>query len=123
MPNFSSEYGGSSNPVQGGNIHYATVVKVVSGGEVYVNVPALGLTSQNTAVLNDYSNSRLRVGERVICAFVDGGKSELVVLGPVNRKFRAFPTYSQYEALLDRVEELEGLVTALQTQLNVHTHN
>lgn len=122
MPDFSSKVGGSSNPVAGGGLHYGTVVKVLAGGEAILNVPALGITTQNCPVVNDYSNWRIRVGEKVICGFVDGGKSELVVLGPVNRRYRSFPTYAQYEALVARVEDLEATVASLQAQLNTHTH-
>ena len=118
---YTSRAGGASSPEPGGNLYYATVASVANG-KLRVNVPMLGFVSTPCDYLNGYGNDRYAAGERVVVGFLEGGKQHLVVFGRVNHRHIVFPSYSQYTALLERVEELEAQVSALAVQLSTHSH-
>lgn len=88
-------------PLQEGGIHLG-VVRQVSGNQVFVEVPSVqsrfafgpclvvaNRVTTTTTELNGYLTSVTteivppQVGDRVVCAFLDNEKTELIVLGRV----------------------------------------
>lgn len=135
--NFISQQSGASHPLQPGGIYLGTVAGI-NGRKLRISVEHIGITVETSFVAARSPKEPFRKGDRVVCAFLNLEKNDLVVLGHVNRNWDVFTlqTFSnilqsritaleeEVESLSSRLTNAETAITALQTgKANVvHTH-
>jgi len=118
MAGFVSAASGASHPEPGGGIYIGTVTHVGSTRRVAVKVPMLGITITDCSVVFSTPKQPLKVNERVLCAFIDHNKNNLVVIGALDRSYDVFALQTYAASLDNRIDALESQVSTLQSQVS-----
>lgn len=112
----------SSHPMRPGRFYSATVTSVTAQGAVNVNIQELGINVGPVIPLGTTALNKCAKGDSVQCTFSDEFASKVVVFGPNNIKADVFASKELFEALIDRVDQLEAQLDALQASFNGHSH-
>jgi len=103
----------SSHPSSGIGVFTGTVISIVNG-KPNINVEGLGAPFSDVEYLGNTNTVQFKIGDRVLCTFINQKTEELVILGPMNKKIDVFSTVVKFNALVDKLEaEINAVRAAL----------
>lgn len=109
---------GSQHPFRGGGLFLGRVVSVDSSNRVSVRLPTLGLSLRSCPVLNTTPTLFMKVGDSVVCAFLENDNQDVVVLGRINIALDVFATKTEFAALTSVVQGLNSALTSLEARVS-----
>lgn len=121
-PDIVSRDKASSHPMRPGRFYTATVTSVTPSGAVNAYVGDLNITIGPVIPLGTTALNKCAKGDSVQCTFSDEFASKVIIFGPNNIKGDVFASKELFEALIDRVDQLEAQVDALEASFNGHSH-
>lgn len=109
----------SNHPSSGVGVFTGVVLSVVNG-RPNINVEGLGAPFRDVEYIGNTNTVQFRVGDRVLCTFVNQKTEELVILGPINKKVDVFSTVVKFNELVDKLQaEINTLRTSMTPPLPV----
>lgn len=107
----------SSHPSSGIGVFTGTVLSIVNG-KPNIKVEGLGASFNDVEYLGNTKTVQFKIGDKVLCTFVNQKTEELVILGPVNKKIDVFSTVVKFNTLIDEVEsQLNAIRTSMDPPL------
>lgn len=87
-----------------------------------VSIPALGIGVGPVLPVGTTPLNKLAAGDTVHCTFTDEFFNNVIVFGSSKIKEDVFASKELFEALIDRVDQLESQLDALQSAFEGHGH-
>lgn len=111
---FLNKNNGAAHPFAGGGVWKGIVVGVGTTNTVSVRIPLLSVTIGGCPAIGVTSLNRYKVGDSVICAFLNNSNEEVAVLGRYNIALDVFGSKSAVLAITSALVALEARVTTLE---------
>lgn len=111
---FLNKNNGSAHPFAGGGVWKGTIVGVGASNTVSVRIPALSVTIGGCPAIGVTKLNKYKVGDSVICAFLNNGNEEVAVLGRYNIALDVFGSKVAVQAITAALVALDTRVTTLE---------
>jgi hypothetical protein len=105
-----------------GRFYSATVISVTAQGLVNINISSLAMIIGPILPIGTTALSKCVPGDVVQCTFTDEFFTDVIVFGPSKIKNDVFASKVLFEELVDRVDQLESQIDALEASFNGHSH-